>query len=98
VFAVRIEPELRIALEHEAERRCVNRSVLVREALLRVVDPGVLKEATRRERLRALQRTVAVDEERLRAALKIPEDRADRPVGVADVPAGARTRHLRASR
>lgn len=43
--------------------------MLVRDALVRVVDPDVLEEAARRERFEAIQRGVKADEDRLRAMI-----------------------------
>jgi predicted transcriptional regulator len=69
VFATRIEPELREALDREAEKRGVSRSAIVRDALIRVVDRRVLEEAADRERLAAFRRGMEADAARLRAAL-----------------------------
>jgi predicted transcriptional regulator len=69
VFAVRLEPELREALDREAEKRGISRSVLVRDALIRVVDRSVLEEAAERERLEAFRRGMEADAARLRAVL-----------------------------
>ena len=47
----------------------MNRSVLVRDALCRVVDQDELEAAARRERFEAFRRGMEADEERLRAML-----------------------------
>ena len=69
VFAVRLEPELLEALDREAEKRGISRSVLVRDALSGVVDQDVLEGAGQRERFEAVRRGMNADEDRLRAML-----------------------------
>jgi predicted transcriptional regulator len=49
VLSVRLEPELREALDHEAARRGLTRSDLIRQALTASVDQDVLREAAARE-------------------------------------------------
>ena len=69
VLAVRLEPELREAVDREAAKRGVSRSVLVRDALTGVVDQDVLEETARRERFEASRRGIKADEDQLRAML-----------------------------
>jgi predicted transcriptional regulator len=66
---VRLEQELREALDREAEKRGVSRSALVRNALIRTVDRRVFEEAAERERLAAFRRGVETDAARLRGSL-----------------------------
>ena len=73
MFAVRLEREFREALDHEAAKRGVSRSDLVRDALVRVVDRDVLEEAAQRERADAILRGMDADAER-RAAIRISPD------------------------
>src|SRR2546421_3457370 len=49
VLSVRLEPELREALDQEAVRRGLTRSDLIRQALTASVDQDVLREAAARE-------------------------------------------------
>jgi len=76
VVAVRLEPELREALDREAEKRCVSRSVLVRDALMLVVDQDVLEKAAQRERPESFRRGMKADGDRLRAMLSQNDHRA----------------------
>ena len=64
---MRLETELREALDRQAENLGVSRSVLLRYALTQVVDRHVLEDAARRTRLEAFRRGMEADEERLRA-------------------------------
>jgi predicted transcriptional regulator len=67
LMAVRIEPELREAVDEAAARRGLNRSALVREALEGVVDSVVLGDARDRRAIQAIREGLADDEKRLAA-------------------------------
>ncbi len=80
-MTVRLEPELREALDQEAAKRGISRSELIRDALVRVVDQDVLEEAHDRQFLAAVLQRDTEDNERLRAALaeKLDERNPPRP-------------------
>lgn len=90
MFTVRLERELREAVDREAAKRRVTRSELVRDALVRAVDQDVLEEAAERERLEAFVRGWKADEERVRAALtnELHNGSASRPRWLTDLTTG----------
>lgn len=65
LVAVRVEPELVAALDEMAGRSGVTRSAAIRSALLKAVDPDVLRAARERQRSEDVRAGLDRDQSRL---------------------------------